>query len=101
MIIDLVCAEEQVSITIQDEGIGIPEKDLPRLYEPFHRGSNAQPVSGKGLGLVIVKNSVEIMGGKIQVHSNEGVGTTFRLYLPLHQEYSGEDNTNEDGMVNI
>jgi hypothetical protein len=101
VIIDLVCAEEQVSITIQDEGIGIPEKDLPRLYEPFHRGSNAQPVSGKGLGLVIVKNSVEIMGGKIQVHSNEGVGTTFRLYLPLHQEYSGEDNTNEDGMVNI
>jgi len=99
VIVEIVCAEEQVSITIQDEGIGIPEKDLSRLYEPFHRGSNTQVVSGKGLGLTIVKNSVELMGGNIQVSSKVGVGTTFKLRLPLHQNVPAENNAPEDGMV--
>jgi len=99
--IELVCKEEEISITIRDEGIGIPEKDLPRLYEPFHRGSNAQNVSGKGLGLTIVKNSVELMEGKIQVSSKEGAGTTFILSLPLHQKRPGENSTDENGMVSI
>ena len=97
--IDLVCETGQVSITIRDEGIGIPERDLPRLYEPFHRGSNVQSVNGKGLGLTIVKNSVELMGGRIQVSSTEGAGTTVNLWLPLNQEDPGENSTFEDGMV--
>jgi signal transduction histidine kinase len=97
--VDLTCAGEQASITIRDEGIGIPERDLPSLYEPFHRGSNSQAFSGKGLGLTIVKNSVELMGGTIQVSSKEGSGTTFRLLLPLHQEYPAENNALDDGMV--
>jgi PAS domain S-box-containing protein len=99
VMVEIVCAEEQVDISVQDEGIGIPEKDLPRVYEPFHRGSNSQAVSGKGLGLTIVKNSVEIMGGNIRVASTEGAGTTFRLHLPLHQEISTEENGLDDGMA--
>jgi PAS domain S-box-containing protein len=97
--VEMVSAGEQVSITVQDHGIGIPEKDLPRLYEPFHRGSNTQAVSGKGLGLTIVKNSVALMGGNIQVISKEGAGTTFWLHLPLHQEVPDENNALDDGMV--
>jgi signal transduction histidine kinase len=99
VLVDIICAGEKVAITIRDEGIGIPERDLPRLYEPFHRGSNSQAVSGKGLGLTIVKNSVELMGGTIQVSSTESIGTTFRLLLPLHQEVPAENNTLDDGMV--
>jgi PAS domain S-box-containing protein len=97
--VDLICSGEQASLTIRDEGIGIPERDLARLYEPFHRGSNSQAVSGKGLGLTIVKNSVELMGGTIQVSSKEGSGTTFRLLLPLHQEVPAENNALDDGMI--
>lgn len=101
VIIELVCEKEEVAITIQDEGIGIPEKDLPRLYEPFHRGSNTQTVSGKGLGLTIVKKSVELMGGKIQVSSKEGTGTTFELFLPLNQEGLGGNSACEDGFGSV
>jgi PAS domain S-box-containing protein len=97
--VEIVCEEQHVSIIIRDKGIGIPEKDLPRLYEPFHRGSNTQSVSGRGLGLTIVKNSIELMGGNIQVSSAEGAGTTFRLHLPLHQEVPAEDHGLNDGMV--
>jgi PAS domain S-box-containing protein len=99
VMVEIVCAQEQVYITIQDEGIGIPEKDLPRVYEPFHRGSNTQAVSGKGLGLTIVKHSVELMGGNIRISSTEGAGTTFRLSLPLHQEIPVENNGLEDGIA--
>ncbi len=99
VMVEIVCAQEQVYITVQDEGIGIPEKDLPRMYEPFHRGSNTQTVSGKGLGLTIVKHSVELMGGNIWVRSTQGAGTTFRLNLPLHQEIPAGDDGLEDGMV--
>jgi signal transduction histidine kinase len=56
-------------------------------------------VNGKGLGLTIVKNSVELMGGRIQVSSTEGAGTTVNLRLPLIQEDPGENSTFEDGMV--
>ena len=56
-------------------------------------------MNGKGLGLTIVKNSVELMGGRIQVSSTEGAGTTVNLWLPLIQEDPGENSTFEDGMV--
>jgi PAS domain S-box-containing protein len=101
VIIDLVCEKEEVAIFIRDEGIGIPKKDLPRLYEPFQRGSYTQAVSGKGLGLTIVKKSVELMGGKIQVSSKEGEGTTFKLLLPLNQEGLGGKNACEDGFGSL
>ncbi len=101
VIIELVCKEGQVTITIRDEGVGIPEKDLPRLYEPFHRGSNTQTVSGKGLGLAIVKKSVELMGGEIQVSSRENAGATFKLFLPLNQTGLGEKSACEDGFGSV
>ena len=68
---------------VQDEGIGIPLEDQPRLFEPFHRAVNAGKVSGTGLGLAIVKHCVELHGGEITLTSEVGVGTTLAIALPL------------------
>jgi signal transduction histidine kinase len=71
-------------IAIRDEGPGIPDGDLPKLFKPFSRTSG-QPTGGEekfGLGLSIVKKVVEAHGGEIFVESNNGNGSTFRLRLP-------------------
>ncbi len=67
---------------IQDEGIGIPEADQTRLFEPFHRAGNVGVTKGTGLGLAIVKQSAELHGGTISYETQEGVGTTFTVMLP-------------------
>lgn len=75
--------EREVIFRIMDEGIGIPEKDQGRLFEPFHRAENVGHISGTGLGLAIVKQYVELHGGQIEVESQEGKGSTFSVFLPI------------------
>ncbi|MBW4469500.1 MAG: response regulator [Stenomitos rutilans HA7619-LM2] len=70
---------------VQDCGIGIPERDLPHLFERFHRASNAKAIPGTGLGLAIVKQCVDLHGGTIDVQSILGVGTTFTVTIPITQ----------------
>jgi PAS domain S-box-containing protein len=71
-------------ITISDRGIGIPAADLPRVFERFHRGSNvANRIQGSGIGLGGARQIVEQHGGTIDVQSEEGVGSTFTVRLPL------------------
>lgn len=82
----LVCEYNQAIVSIQDEGLGIPEADLVNLFNHFHRASNVGNISGTGLGLAIVKNCVELHGGTILVKSTVGVGTTFIVTLPLNKE---------------
>jgi signal transduction histidine kinase len=73
-------------VSIRDQGIGIPTADLPYLFEPFRRGSNLRPeMSGTGLGLVSTRYVVEQHGGSITVASEEGSGSTFGVWLPLHE----------------
>lgn len=73
----------QVVFKIQDCGIGIPKEDQARLFETFHRASNAHHIRGTGLGLAIVKQSVERHGGSIAFESEENKGTTFTVTLPI------------------
>jgi len=73
---------ETVRIVLSDSGIGIPKDELHRLFTEFFRGSNVKNVIGTGLGLTIVKEIVDQHGGQIQVESEEGLGTTFMIYLP-------------------
>ncbi len=68
--------------TVQDRGIGIPEADLPRLFEAFHRGSNVGEIPGTGLGLVIIKRCADLHGGSIAVQSKPGAGTVFTVRVP-------------------
>ena len=76
-------ADGNITFTVRDQGIGIPEADMPGLFEAFRRGSNVGQTPGTGLGLVIVKQSVELHRGRIDVASHPGAGTTFTVHIPL------------------
>jgi len=79
--------EDTFVLMIADSGIGVPAHELGDLFKKFFRASNAQlhRTEGTGLGLYIVKESVEKLGGRIEVESSENVGTLFTLTFPLHQ----------------
>ena len=73
-----------VVMRIRDKGIGIDEKDLQTIFEPFTRGRNAEQIKGTGLGLSIVKKAVETIGGKMTVESQIGKGTEFKITLDVN-----------------
>jgi signal transduction histidine kinase len=81
--INLEYTASEVILKISDEGIGIPEADLRHLFEPFHRATNVGTISGTGLGLVITREAVELHSGTIGVESQQGVGTTFIIRIPI------------------
>ncbi|MBW4562480.1 MAG: hybrid sensor histidine kinase/response regulator [Mojavia pulchra JT2-VF2] len=80
---EVIGQEDIIIFRIQDYGIGIPEKDQKRLFQPFQRAENVGSIPGTGLGLAIVKKCVEAHGGDILVDSTVGVGTTFTVILPM------------------
>lgn len=84
-----------VRIYIEDTGVGIPRDRLDRIFEPFSQvdSSVTRRYGGTGLGTTIARQLVELMGGTIRVASQEGEGTSFRLFLPLRQ---GIEGTAED-----
>jgi signal transduction histidine kinase len=67
---------------VRDEGIGIPESEVGKIFEIFYRCQNTGKIKGNGLGLTIVKKAVELQGGAIGCESKVGVGTTFTVALP-------------------
>ena len=78
------CTRDTVTIQISDTGLGIPEKDIPRIFDRFFRteASRAAGEGGFGLGLAIAKNVIDSMGGQIEVCSIIGQGTTFTVVIP-------------------
>ena len=80
---EIVCVRSDIICTIRDQGIGIPEADLERLFNAFHRGRNVGVRPGTGLGLVIVKRCAELHGDEIKVDSKPGEGTSVTLRLPI------------------
>jgi PAS domain S-box-containing protein len=73
---------DNLVIDVRDQGIGVPSADLPRLFDTFHRASNAANIKGTGLGLAIVRRALDAHGGSIDVESAEGAGSTFSVTLP-------------------
>ncbi len=71
-----------VHISVQDDGMGIPQDELPRLFEPFRRARNSLTVEGTGLGLSIVQRIVSMHGGEVSCDSVLNRGTTFTVQLP-------------------
>ncbi|MBL1179464.1 ATP-binding protein, partial [Pantanalinema sp. GBBB05] len=82
--LQLLKRQGQAILRVIDQGIGIPQEDMPYLFEPFHRGKNVSNIPGTGLGLNIVKRFVDLHHGQIHVDSALNVGTTFTITLPLH-----------------
>src|SRR5690606_19141595 len=72
-------------VQVQDNGYGIPSKDLPHIFDRFYRVRTGQTteIEGNGLGLAIVKSIVEAHGGDVSVQSEAGKGSSFTLDLPL------------------
>jgi len=77
--------EKDVQFKISDTGIGIPKKDIDKVFSKFFRSKNAVSfeTSGSGLGLYVAKNIIERHGGTITLESEEGKGTTFIITLPI------------------
>ncbi len=76
---------DQVSLQVQDTGIGIEAEDMPHIFERFYRGRQVSQskITGTGLGLAIVKEIVEIHEGRIEVQSDVGKGSLFTVWLPV------------------
>ncbi|MCF8028970.1 MAG: two-component sensor histidine kinase, partial [Desulfobacteraceae bacterium] len=84
--------KDNIVITLEDDGPGIPESNLSRIFDPFF---TTKPVGkGTGLGLSICYGIVQKMGGKIDVHSTLGEGTRFRIWVPFQK-------TDDAGKTNI
>ncbi|KGP71717.1 two-component system histidine kinase PnpS [Pontibacillus yanchengensis] len=82
--VTLTTHETEVEIMVTDSGVGIPEEDIPRIFERFYRVDKARSRNsgGTGLGLAIVKHIVEAHHGHIKVQSANQQGTTFRIFIP-------------------
>lgn len=77
--------EDAIRITVHDGGLGMTRQQLDSLFDPFNRlGREASNVPGTGLGLVLVKELVELMGGQLDVRSTAGSGTSVSFALPRH-----------------
>jgi two-component system phosphate regulon sensor histidine kinase PhoR len=76
---------QQAVIAVSDTGLGIPREELPRIFERFYRvdAARSREVGGTGLGLSIARHLVEIHGGRIEVQSEVGRGSTFSIFLPV------------------
>lgn len=77
---------DRVQIIIADRGIGIPIEDCKHLFNSFYRANNVGDIPGTGLGLSIVKKAVELHGGKIELDSKLGLGTTITVILPVKNQ---------------
>jgi signal transduction histidine kinase len=81
----LSCNDTTLSLSVTDQGIGIPEADQARLFQPFFRAGNVSDQPGTGLGLSIVKRSVEAHNGSVAIESVPGRGTTIQVVLDIRE----------------
>ncbi len=86
--VSVFCEASSVIVEVADNGIGIPEEDLPRIFERFYRvdRSRSRAMGGTGLGLAIVKHIAQAHGGKVAVTSKVNSGSSFRIIFPLRAQ---------------
>lgn len=85
----LFLQDKQVVLEVEDTGVGIPAKELPHMFERFHRVQNTagRTYEGTGIGLSLVKELVNLHGGTVSVQSKEGEGSLFRVSIPVGKDH--------------
>ncbi len=89
--VELIKSETDLILSVKDEGIGISKEDQEHLFERFFRAKNAANIQGTGLGLHIVAKYVELMFGRIEMHSELEKGTSFYIYIPQTNNNNEKD----------
>ncbi len=85
-------------LRVQDTGVGIPEAELPKIFQRFHRveGPRGRAQEGTGIGLALVQELAKLHGGKAEVESRDGQGSTFTVTIPLRQRHPIGDRSGGD-----
>lgn len=83
--VSLCSTDSQILVVVKDSGIGIPEKEMDKIYDPFYRASNTQNFEGFGVGLPLTRNIIKMHGGELLISSIQNVGTTVQIKLPIGQ----------------
>jgi len=78
-------SQEEAVIEVEDTGAGIAKEDIPHIFEKYYRCRNTSRIRGTGLGLAIVRAIIEAHAGRVEVESEPGSGSTFRMSLPLRR----------------
>ena len=93
--IDVTIVEDDGNavLTVRDTGVGIPSSEIPHLFDRFHRveGAKGRSFEGSGIGLALVAELVKQHGGRIEVESEEGAGTLFRVLIPIGTSHLPQD----------
>ena len=95
--VQILFKQGQIQLTFSDDGPGIPEADLPHIFEPFYRSESTMTINGHGIGLALTKRIIELHRGQIEVESMVGKGTTFWITLPI--PYQASPETGEEGVI--
>lgn len=93
----------KLELTFSDHGPGIPEADLPHIFEPFYRSESTMTINGHGIGLALTQRIIELHRGQIRVESELGRGTVFRITLPIpfRAELGSGDVDSLRGTLNV
>ncbi len=88
ILLEAIRVRDQIELRVSDEGPGLPEGDLRRVFERFYRvdKSRSRDPGGTGLGLAIVRHLVELHGGRVEATNRPGGGATFVVRLPMREE---------------
>ncbi len=88
--------EGRAELTVRDTGVGVPEHDLPHLFERFHRieGQRSRSYEGSGIGLALVHDLVKLHQGSVEARSKPGEGTEFTVSIPLGRKHLDQDRIN-------
>ena len=85
------------AVSVRDNGVGIEPEDIPRVFERFFKADRARRAGGTGIGLALVKHTVEAYGGRVKVESELGTGSTFRFWLPALPSADSSSPVSPDG----
>lgn len=97
--LSLLADEEHYSIRVSDNGVGIANEHLPLVFDRYYRVQQGQMTEGTGIGLALCKELSEFMGGGIEVESTLGIGTSFKVHLPILKLVPNEALEHLDSVV--